>query len=86
MMRRTLLKMHVKVEPPQRKSIFRTTCKFGGKNCKVLVDFGSTENFVALKMVEKLKLPRTTHLYPYKVSWLNKGHQTTVEEQAWVEF
>ena len=75
MMRRTLLKMPVKVEPLQRKSIFRTTCKFGGKVCKVLVNSGSRENFVALEMMEKLKLPRTPHLYPYKVSWLNKGQQ-----------
>ena len=51
-----------------------------------MVDSGSTKNFVALEMVEKLKLPRTPHPYPYKVSWLNKGQQTIVEEQAWVEF
>lgn len=37
-------------------------------------------------MVEKLKLLRTPHAYPYQVSWLNKGQQTIVEEQAWVEF
>ena len=82
MMRRTLLKMLVKEEPPQRKSNFRTTCKSGGKVCEVLVDSGSTENFVALEMVDKLKLPRTPHPYPYKLSWLNKGQQTIVEEQA----
>ena len=85
-MMRTLLKMPIKEKPPQRKSIFKTTCKSGGKVCKVLVDSGSTENFVALEMVEKLKLPRIPHQYPYKVSWLNKGQQTIVEEKAWVEF
>ena len=37
-------------------------------------------------MVEKLKLPRTPNPYPYKVSWLNKGQHTIVEEQASVEF
>lgn len=42
MMRRTLLKMPIKLEPPQRKSISRTTCKSGGKICKVLVDSSST--------------------------------------------
>lgn len=48
MMRRTLLKILVKEEPPQKKSIFRTTCKSGGKVSKVLGDSGSTENFIAL--------------------------------------
>lgn len=86
MMRRTLLKMPIKEEPPQRKSIFRTTCNYGGKICKVLVDSGSTENFATLEMVEKLKLTRISHPHPYKVCWLNKGQQTIVEEQAWVEF
>ena len=37
-------------------------------------------------MVGKLKLPRKPHPYPYKVSWINKGQQTIVDEQAWVEF
>ncbi|XP_059064780.1 uncharacterized protein LOC131856855 [Cryptomeria japonica] len=86
MMRRAILKVPITKEPPQRKAIFRTTCKSGGKVCKVLIDSGSTENFVSMEMVEKLKLKRIPHLYPYKVSWLTQGQQALVEEQAWVEF
>ncbi|XP_059068693.1 uncharacterized protein LOC131859152 [Cryptomeria japonica] len=86
MMRRALLKVPITKEPPQRKAIFGTTCKSGGKVCKVLIDSGSTENFVSMEMVEKLKLKRIPHPYPYKVSWLTQGQQALVEEQSWVEF
>ena len=37
-------------------------------------------------MVEKLKLPKKPHPFPYHISWLTKGQQTLVIEQAWVEF
>lgn len=37
-------------------------------------------------MVEKLVLKRLKHPTPYKVSWLQKGHQLLVEEQCEVEF
>eukprot|EP00253_Pinus_taeda_P007749 PITA_07749 len=37
-------------------------------------------------MVEKLGLKRLKHLAPYKVSWLQKGHQLLVDEQCEVEF
>eukprot|EP00253_Pinus_taeda_P017147 PITA_17147 len=37
-------------------------------------------------MVEKLGLRRLKHPTPYKVSWLQKGHQLLVDEQCEVEF
>jgi len=73
-------------EASQRKSLFRTTCKSHGKVWKVVVDFGSIDNLVSLEMVKKLNLKRIPHPTPYKVSWLNKGQQVLVNEQAWVEF
>ena len=86
MMKRRLLKVPTTMEPAQRKIIFGIACKFGGKVCKVIIDSGSTENLVSLKMVEKLKLRRIPHPFPYKLSWLMKGQQTLVNEQAWVDF
>eukprot|EP00253_Pinus_taeda_P004319 PITA_04319 len=62
-------------EPDQRKALFRTVCKSQGKCCKVIVDSGSTDNLVAVEMVEKLGLKKLKHPTPYKVSWLQKGHQ-----------
>ena len=56
MLRRTWLKVLPHKEPPQRNPLFRTTSKPHGKICRVIVDSGSTENCVALEMVEKLKL------------------------------
>eukprot|EP00253_Pinus_taeda_P017697 PITA_17697 len=73
-------------EPDQRKALFRTVCKSQGKCCKVIVDSGSTDNLVAVEMVEKLGLKRLRHPTPYKVSWLQKGHQLLVDEQCEVEF
>lgn len=37
-------------------------------------------------MVHKIQLVRIPHAYPYKVTWLNKGHKVLVNEQVWVEF
>eukprot|EP00253_Pinus_taeda_P015868 PITA_15868 len=37
-------------------------------------------------MVEKLGLKRLKHPTPYRVSWLQKGHQLLVDEQSEVEF
>ena len=37
-------------------------------------------------MVEKLELEIVAHLSPYKVLWLQKGHQVTVTKQCLVEF
>ena len=45
----------------------------------------STDNLIATEMVEKLGLKRLKHPNPYKVSWLQKGHQLLVDEQCKVE-
>jgi hypothetical protein len=44
------------------------------------------DNLVSTEMVEKLELETTDHPSPYKVSWLQKGHQVTVTKQCLVEF
>ena len=73
-------------EQTQRKALFRAVCKSHGKCCKLIIDNGSTDNLVATEMVEKLCLKRLKHPTPYKVSWLQKGHQLLVDEQCEVEF
>eukprot|EP00253_Pinus_taeda_P013933 PITA_13933 len=73
-------------EPDQRKALFRTICKSRGKCCKLIIDSGNTDNLVAVEMVEKLGLKKLKHPTPYKVSWLQKGHQLLVDEQCEVEF
>jgi hypothetical protein len=51
----------------------------------VIIDSGSTDNLVSTDMVEKLQLKTTAHPRPYKVSWLQKGHQVTIDKQCLVE-
>jgi hypothetical protein len=70
----------------QRTRLFRTTCKTKDGVCKVIVDSGSMDNLVSIVMVEKLELEITDHPIPYRVSWLQKGHQVTVTKQCLVEF
>jgi hypothetical protein len=87
MMRKFLLTPEKEVESSvQRTRIFRTACKTKDGVCKVIVDSGSMDNFVSTEMVEKLELETTDHPSPYRVSWLQKGHQVTVTKQCLVEF
>jgi hypothetical protein len=87
MMKKVLLKQEPETEKPvQRNNLFRTTCKMKDRVCKVIIDSGSTDNLVSTEMVEKLELETTAHPTPYKVSWLQKGHQVTVTQQCLVNF
>jgi hypothetical protein len=49
------------------------------------VDSESTDNLVSTEMVERLEMETTDHLNPYKVSWLQKGHQVNVTKQCLVD-
>jgi hypothetical protein len=86
-MRKVLLTPEKEVESSvQRTRLFKKACKTKGWACKVIVDSGSTDNLVSTEMVEKLELETTDHPSPYKVSWLQKGHQVNVTKQCLVEF
>jgi hypothetical protein len=87
MMRKILLKPEKEVEDPiQRNGLFRTAYKTKDRVCKVIVDSESIDNLVSTKMVEKMELETVAHPSPYKVSWLQKGHQVTVTKICLVEF
>jgi hypothetical protein len=87
MMRKVLLTPEKEVESSfQRTRLFRIACKTKDRVCKVIVDSGSTDNLVSTEMVEKLELETTDHPSPYRVLWLQKGHQVTVTKQCLVEF
>ena len=86
-MHKVLLKpVDESVEQTQWKAMFRTVCKSQGKCYKMIIDSGSTDYLVSIEMVEKLGLKRLKHPSPYRVSWLQKGHQLLVDEQNEVEF
>jgi hypothetical protein len=87
MMRKVLLTPGKEVEDSaQRTRLFKTACKTKDWKCKVIVDSGSIDNIVSTEMVEKLELETTDHPSPYKVSWLQKGHQVSVTKQCLVDF
>jgi hypothetical protein len=87
MMLKVLLTPGKEVEDPTKRTrIFRIACKTKDWVCKVIVDRGSMDNLISTKMVEKLELEMTDHPSPYKVSWLQKGHQVSVTKQCLVEF
>ena len=81
MLKRVLIKSENQVhEPSQRNNLFRTRCKSQCNCCKMVINSGSTDNLVSTEMVEKLGLESIKHPTPYKVSWLQKGHQLLVNE------
>jgi hypothetical protein len=87
MMRKVLLTPEKEVESSvQRTRLFRTACKIKDRVCKVIVDSGIMDNLISIEMVEKLELETTDHPSPYRVSWIQKGHQVTVTKQCLVEF
>jgi hypothetical protein len=87
MMRKVLLTPEKEVEnPTQRNKLFRTAGKTKDRVCKAIVDSGNTDNLVSMEKVEKMELDTIIHLSPYRVSWLQKGHQVNVTKQCLVEF
>jgi hypothetical protein len=87
MMQKVLLTPEKEVENPvQRNNLFWTVCKTKDRVCKVIVDSVSIDNLVSTEMVEKPELETIEHSSPYRVSWLQKGHQVNVTKQCLVEF
>jgi hypothetical protein len=70
----------------QRMNFLRIACKTKDIVCKMIIDSGSIDNIVSTEMVEKLELEKNAQPNPYKVSWLQKGHQVMVSQQCKVEF
>ena len=56
--------MPTTLEPPQRKSLFKTKCLVKGKVCKVIVDSGCIENLASTEMIEKLGFKKISHPNP----------------------
>ncbi|TYK11204.1 reverse transcriptase [Cucumis melo var. makuwa] len=57
-----------------------TKCTINGKVCDVIIDSGSSENFIAKTLVTTLNLKAETHPNPFKIGWVNKGGETLVSE------
>ena len=86
-MHKALLKPEKEVDnSTQRCRLFRTMCKTKGWKCNVIVVSERTDNLISTEMVEKLAMETHRHPSPYKVSWLQKGHQVCVTKKCLVNF
>ena len=50
------------------------------KSVMFIIDSGSSENFVARKLVTALNLKTDPHPDPYKIGWVKKGGETLINE------
>ena len=50
---------------------------------KVIIESRSSNNFLSEEAIQKLRLTKIPHVCPYRVTWLNKGHNILVNEQVW---
>jgi hypothetical protein len=87
MMRKSLLTPEKEVESSvQRNKKISDCLQNQGQGMQGLVDSSSTDNIVSTEMVENMGLETIDHPSPYRVSWIQKGHQVTVTKQCLVEF
>lgn len=66
----------------QRHTLFRTQGTVRGKLCDILIDGGSTDNLIAQRVVNTLKLPVIQHSKPYSVSWIDDTNIKKVTKQC----
>ena len=69
-------------EMEQRRNIFHTRTKVLNKSCLVIVDGGSCTNCVSTDFVEKLDLPTSRHVEPYRLQWLDDRGEIKVTRQC----
>jgi hypothetical protein len=69
-----------------KSNIFYTTCTLAEQVCKLIIDNGSCKNVVSEEAIKKLQLKIDRHPKPYKLSWLKKGSEVTVDKRCLVCF
>lgn len=67
------------------RSLFRTIRSAGGKLCSLVIDSGSTGNFVAREMTDKLNLKAEKLARPYKIAWFKDEDEFSVSERCLVK-
>ena len=84
--RRALSVQAKKDDEVQRENIFHTRCHVQNKVCSMIIDGGNCINVASTTLVEKLGMPTSKHLRPYKLQWLNDNEEVKVNKQALISF
>jgi hypothetical protein len=69
-----------------RSNIFHMACTIVEQVCMLIIDNGSCEKVVSEEAIKKLQLKIDRHPKPYKLSWLKKGSDVTVDKRCLVSF
>jgi len=70
----------------QRENIFHISCKTLESTCSLIVDSRSCCNSCNTRLVNKLALIVLPHPKSYKLHWLNKDGDLTINHQVKVNF
>ncbi|KAA0040480.1 hypothetical protein E5676_scaffold278G00510 [Cucumis melo var. makuwa] len=65
---------------PKWHNIFKMRCTINGRVCDVIINSESSQNFVARKLVTILNLKTDPHPNPYKIGWVRKGGEASINE------
>ncbi|XP_039138745.1 uncharacterized protein LOC120276074 [Dioscorea cayenensis subsp. rotundata] len=83
---RLVLSTSKSYEDSQRHNIFWTRCKIRQDVFDVIVDSGSSENFISRDIVKQLQLIPIKHPTPYTIGWIKAVGEVRVTEQCEVSF
>ncbi|KAA0066333.1 zf-CCHC domain-containing protein [Cucumis melo var. makuwa] len=79
-LQRVLIAPKNKNSHQHRHSLSMTRCTIQSKVCNMIIDSGSSENFVSKKLVTALKLKTEPHSNPYEIEWIKKGGDIQIKE------
>lgn len=82
MVRRMLGSQASDMDGSQRGNIFHTRCIIQWKVCSLIIDGGSCTNMASARLVSKHNLETKPHPHPYKLQWLSKDGEMTVNKQV----
>ena len=69
-------------DPEEGERLFHSQMWVKGTLLRFIVDNGSQNNLISVKVVKRLKLLTTPHPQPYNIGWLNQGWDLRISQQC----